>query len=245
MKSTPVSPREAEVIEAVTSRDLLVFSPRDVRRFLGLSDRNTYRILDNMVEKGLARRLAQGTYILSETDDEHGSYEIVSALEPASYIAFWSALHFHGLTDQVPRPMFVAVTKQKRSLTVHGQSVRFVRIAPAAFFGYERYGEAVVSDPEKTVLDCLRHPDYAGGVRHVYVAIPDDIDVDRLVRYAERLDSGAVAARVGYLLERRALLEDAERLARLVSTYSKLDPSGERTNPIDRWKLYANVTLDD
>lgn len=245
MDSTPVSAREAQVIDAVTDRDLLVFGPRDVRRFLDLSDRNTYRILDNMVEKGLVRRLAQGTYVLSETYDERDSYEIVSQLEPASYIGFWSALHFHGLTDQVPRTVFVAVTKQKRPLTVQGQSVQFVRMTPEAFFGYARYGDAVVSDPEKTVLDCLRLPDYAGGIRHVYDAIPDDLDVDRLVRYAERLGSGAVAARAGYLLDRKGLLDGPDRLRAMASTYTKLDPSAERTNPVDRWKLYANVTLDD
>lgn len=245
MNSTPVSTREAQVIDAITERDLLVFRPRDVRRFLALSDRNTYRILNNLVEKGLAHRLAQGTYILAETYAERDSYDIISQLEPASYIGFWSALHFHGFTDQVPQTAFVAVTRQKRSLTVQGQTVRFVRLTPAAFFGYDRYGVAVVSDPEKTILDCLRHQEYAGGIRHVSEAIPDDLDVDRLVRYAERLGSGAVAARVGYLLERKGLLDDSERLRTLVSTYTKLDPTEERLNPVDRWKLYANGPFDD
>lgn len=245
MDSTPVSAREAQVIEAVTGRGLLVFTPRDIRRFLGITDRNTYRILDNLVEKDLAKRLAHGVYVISETYDERDSYELISQLERASYIGFWSALHFHGLTDQVPRVVFVVVTKQKRPVTVQGQTVRFVRIAPDAFFGYDRYGEAVVSDPEKTVLDCLRQQEYAGGVRHVAEAITDDLDVDRLVRYAERLSSGAVAARVGYLLERKGLLDGADRLQQLVSSYTKLDPGAERANPVDRWKLYANVTLDD
>ncbi len=48
MNSTPVSRREAEVIDAIESRDLVVFGPRDVERFLDVSSRNAYRILTNI-----------------------------------------------------------------------------------------------------------------------------------------------------------------------------------------------------
>jgi predicted transcriptional regulator of viral defense system len=245
VNSTPVSRREAEVVEAVTSRDLVVFGPREVERFIDVSSRNAYRILHNMREKGLVQRLARGTYVLSETYETLDSYAVASHLEPVSYVGFWSALHYHSMTEQVPRTVFVAVTKQKRSIRVQGQDVRFVRVKPETFFGYDRYGDAVVSDPEKTVLDCLRLPDHAGGVRHVSDALDDDLDVDRLVRYAERLGSGAVAARVGYLLEQKGLLDGRDRLRELVTSYTKLDPANDRTNPVAAWKLYANVTLDD
>lgn len=245
MNNPSVARREAQVIDAVTDRGVLVFGPRDLRRFLGISDRNAYRILGNMAEKGIVTRLSRGRYVLTETYDERDSYEIASHLEPASYIGFWSALHVHGLTDQVPRTIFIAVTKQKRSLRIQGQSVEFVRISPEAFFGYDRYGEVVASDPEKTILDCLRLPRHAGGIEHVYRSIPGDLDVDRIVRYAERLESGAVAARLGYLLERKGMLGSDERLRNLVSSYSALEPGGDRVNPVAEWKLYANVTVDD
>ncbi len=145
----------------------------------------------------------------------------------------------------MPRAIFVAVTSQRRALHIHGQEVRFVRVKPPAFFGYERYGETVASDPEKTVLDCLRLPDHAGGVRHVAASIPDDLDVDRAIQYARRLESGAVADRLGYLLERKGLIDRTERLRDLITSYTKLEPAGDRTNPVADWKLYVNVTLDE
>lgn len=245
MNSTSISRREAQVIDAIERRDLVVFGPREVERFLDVASRNAYRILDGMLEKGLVHRLNRGRYVLTSTYEELDSYTIASHLEPASYVGFWSALHFHDLTDQVPRTIYLAVTAQRRPLRIHGQEIRFVRVKPEAFFGYDRYGDAVVSDPEKTILDCLRLPDYAGGIRHVAEAITPELDVDRLVRYAFRLDSGAVAARLGYLLDRNGLLDGRDRLQSLVTSYTKLDPAGERTNPVAEWKLYANVTLDD
>lgn len=245
MNSTSVSRREAEVVDAIERRDLVVFGPREVERFLDVSSRNAYRILDGMLQKGLVERLARGRYVLSSTYETLDSYAIASHLEPASYVGFWSALHVHGMTDQVPRLIFVAVTTQRRSLEIHGQAVRFVRVKPEAFFGYDRYGDAVVSDPEKTVLDCLRLPEYAGGIHQVAAAVTADLDVDRLIRYAVRLDSGAVAARLGYLLDRADLLDGRERLRALVTSYTKLDPAGDRTNPVAEWQLYANVRLDD
>lgn len=245
MSSRWVSKREAEVIDVMTDHDLLIFGPQEVRRLLDVSSRNAYRILTNMQNKGLVHRLARGEYVLTEIYDSRDTYDLASHLEPASYVGFWSALHFHGLTEQVPRTIFLAVTKQKRSRHIHGQEIRFVRVSPDTFFGYDQYNGVVASDPEKTLLDCLRLQDYAGGIQHVYQAIPEDIDVDRLIRYAERLGNGAVAARIGFLLERHGLLEDAERLQALVTSYTKLDQSRPRTNPVAKWKLYANVTLDD
>lgn len=245
MNSTAVSAREAEVIEAIETRGLIVFSPRDIARFLGSSRRNVYRILGNMVEKGLVTRLRQGVYVLSETYDRLDSYELASALEPASYIGFWSALHLHHLTDQVPRTIFLATTTQKRPLTIQGQQVRFVRLSPRAFFGYERSGDVVVSDPEKTIIDCLRLPEHAGGIRHIDRAMNRTaLDGARLTEYARQLDNGAVAARLGYLGDRHDIAVDRKALSSLIRSYTRLDPAGDRTNPNREWQLYTNVNLD-
>lgn len=244
MKSTAIASREAELIDAIEATDVIVFRPRDVTRFLDISDRNAYRILGNMTEKGLVTRLQRGVYVLTETYDRLDSYELASALEPASYIGFWSALHLHHRTDQVPRTIFLASTTQKRPLTIQGQQVRFVRVSPNSFFGYERSGNVVLSDPEKTIIDCLRLPEHAGGLRHIDRAMDDDLDGERLTAYARRLDNGAVAARLGYLCDRHGIGVDRDVLSDLTRSYSKLDPAGERTNLHPEWHLYVNVDLD-
>ena len=76
-----------------------------------------------------------------------------------------------------------------------------------------------------------------------------DIDVEKLVGYALRLDIGAVIRRLGFLLETSSVdaPQQIERLQRkLTATYHLLDPTlpaeGRR---VARWRLRLNVTPDE
>jgi predicted transcriptional regulator of viral defense system len=63
--------------------------------------------------------------------------------------------------------VFVAVVRQTPGRTIEGSEVRFVKVAPRKFFGYEAYDvydrSVLISTPAKTLIDCLDRPDLAGG----------------------------------------------------------------------------------
>jgi len=59
----------------------------------------------------------------------------------------------------------------------------------------------------------------------------------------EQLGEGAVAARIGYLLERHGIDVPDRLRQHLPSSYTKLDPTKDSRNPNARWKLYVNVDL--
>jgi predicted transcriptional regulator of viral defense system len=240
MDSRSVSGREGEVLHEIGSRGMVIFSPVDVDRFLGVSRLNTNRILSNMVRKGLAVRVERGKYALSSSFDELDVYEIVSEIFKPSYLAFWSALHYHGMTDQVPRMIFLVTTRRKRPFMLQGQWVRYVTLSRRFFFGYERNGKVVVSDREKTVIDCLMHPEYSGGVGQVFGALSEELEGSKLVEYCLRTGSPAVASRLGYLLDRKGLVFDREGLRSMIDTYTKLDPRGDYSGLDPGWKLYVN-----
>jgi len=240
MEIPPVSRREGQAIHEIKSRDMLVFTPRDIARFLRTSRVNTHRIISSMKRKGLLTTVERGKYMLTESWGELDVYEIVPEIFKPSYIGFWSALHYHGMTDQVPRTVFVATTKRKKPLRIQGQAIVYVTIKSRLFFGYERFGKVVVSDREKTVIDCLRHPEYSGGVEQVYRAVTDELDAGKIVDYCVRAGSSAIAARLGYLMERRGLEFEKDRLKAILGTYTKLDPTGGRWGLEPGWKLYVN-----
>jgi len=227
------------VISEIRSRDMVVFTHRDVNRFLDISKENTYRIIGNMIEKDLVKRVERGKFILNEVWSELDIYEIVPEIFQPSYIAFWSALHYHGMTDQVPRAVFLVTTKRKKPLKFQGQKINYVTLKRSLFFGYERYDKVVVSDMEKTVIDCLRHPEYSGGISQIQDAISDKLNTDRLIEYCKLAGSSAVASRLGYMLEKKDIEFEKDELKELIDTYTKLDPDQERSVLRSEWKLYV------
>ena len=110
----------------------------------------------------------------------------------------------------------------------------------------------MISDMERTVIDCLRRPEFAGGITEIAKGLwmkQDVINVGRLVNYSLRLEVGAVYRRLGYLLEHydmadeRALQPLRDQLS---ATYQRLDPllPSEGTF-ISRWRLQLNVVPEE
>jgi len=241
MNGTNISRREAQVIYEMKTRDIVVFTPRDVRHFLGVSRDNAYRIINSMDRKGLIERIERGKYILKDVEEGLDVREIVSHLFSPVYIAFWSAMHFHGMTDQVPRKTFVATTKRKRNLWLQGQEIVFVTIKRELFFGYELYGKVIASDREKTIIDCLRQPEYAGGIDQTFDAVDENLDLQSLIEYAKIAKSSAVASRLGYMLDNKGLIDRSDALRQMITTYTKLDPFRGKFEPNSKWKVYVNM----
>jgi predicted transcriptional regulator of viral defense system len=179
-------------------------------------------------------------------------------------ISHWTALHHHGLTEQVPRKVFVMTTteasvprmrgaKAKRDehgFTVADTTYQFVQVRPARFFGTEKIwiGEARVSitDPERTLLDGLSMPQNFGDfteVLHAFDVRRTDLDLPRIIDYALKLDAAA-CKRLGWVLERQGIdRPKLEPLAALpVKGYRTLDPTGPRRGPCDsRWMIQENL----
>ncbi len=239
-----ISKRESQVISQIKEKDKIIFTPKDVERFLDISKQNTHRVLKNMKEKNLVKHIERGKYILRENWNELDIYEIVPEIFKPSYIALWSALHYHDMTDQVPRTVFLVTTKRKKSLKLQGQNIQYITVKKEFFFGYERYDKVVVSDKEKTIIDSLRHPKYSGGILHLYESFPEDIDVEKLTDYCKKTDSSTIASRLGYILDEKGLRFNKEKLKDMIDTYSKLDPKENKTNLNSKWKLYVNRRIE-
>lgn len=226
---------------------------------VGLSAGYLRQALHHLVRSGWLVRLRPGLYALASsvpgTVPIH-EFEVAMALVRPAAISHWSALHYHGLTDQLPRRVFVLTPTNARvsrlgQRAVGGIRYQFVQVHPARFFGVMRVwiGEArvTVTDPERTLLDGLRHPAYCGDFAEVLQAFEvrrPTLNVDRIIRYAMKLGA-ATAKRLGWILERQGVA--SERLRRLaavpVTGYRLLDPSGPRRGPCHRrWMIQDNLS---
>jgi len=112
----------------------------------------------------------------------------------------------------------------------------------------------MVTDRERTLIDCLDHPEYCGGITEVAKALREafeekKVSIHKLLDYAERIGNRTVFKRLGYLVETLNLdasgIEN-QCLKGISRGYSKLDPSLPVTGKYNsRWNLIENVSIAD
>jgi predicted transcriptional regulator of viral defense system len=259
-----------ELLRKLAAQGDRVFTTERARELApdaGLSEGYLHQALHHLARSGWLVRLRKGLYALSSTvlgvTPAH-EFEVAMTLVSPAAISHWSALHYHGLTEQAPRKVFVLTTTDAsvprvRSTTVKrisngypiGDTVyQFVQVKPERYFGVEKVwiGEARVrvTDPERTLLDGLSMPQYCGDfaeVLHAFEVRGKHLDVERIVQYACQLDT-ATAKRLGWVLQLQGI--DPARLDPLlklpIEGYRKLDPTGPRKGPYNRhWMIQENL----
>jgi hypothetical protein len=66
-----------------------------------------------------------------------------------------SALNFHDLIDQIPKPIFLCTTRRPLKKSIVTQEFVYRNVADSLFFGFQRQGNIIIALPEKAVLDQL------------------------------------------------------------------------------------------
>ncbi len=240
---------------------------RELAPRVGLRDSYLLEALYHLRRNDWIVSLRRGLYALSSTVPgvtlAH-EFEVAVALVNPATISHWSALHYHGLTEQAPRTIFVLTTTEasvprvRRAGSNHtgagypvgDTTYRFVQVKPERFFGAEKVwvGDARVSvtDLERTLLDGLLMPHCYGDfaeVLHAFQVGIDRLDIGRITHYALRLGT-ATAKRLGWVLEYHGCESpEVEQLAAApVKGYRTLDPTGPRKGPCNgRWMIQENL----
>jgi predicted transcriptional regulator of viral defense system len=123
----------------------------------------TAATMTRMANDGEVVRLARGLYQLAdaELDAQHSLAEAATRV-PKGVICLTSALAFHGLTDQLPRKVWIAIGAKDWTPEPSSPPLRIVRMTGALLSdGVETHtieGVRVkVFSAAKTVADCFRH----------------------------------------------------------------------------------------
>ncbi len=208
-----LGPKESKVILSFREQGREVVHAADIIGLLG-SEPAARKVIRNLIRKGWLTRLVGGRYMLlppehgPENLGENNPIALAAAAAEPSYVGWWSAAAFHGFTTQKPMTVTVATQRQMPTRTIEGTEVQFIKIAARKFFGFKTYTlygrTATITDPEKTVIDCIDRPDLAGGpaelTRIVYAAM-GEIDHEKLVTAAMAMKSTALLQRLGFLTD--------------------------------------------
>jgi len=218
-------------------------------------DRMSLRVILHRLEvEGVLERLERGKYIVIPRTSRKGEYTldeyvIGSMIIDPLAIAYWSALSYHGLTEQIPGTVFIQTTsrRKKQILTIFGVRYRIVRIADYKFFGEKPVWiedkSVNITDKEKTIIDCLDHPEYCGGISEPAKALRDNVNefnIGVLKEYSQRISNTAVIRRLGYLCD---LFKISITLPEVTSrNYLYLDPTMPHDGGTDSdWRLKVNI----
>ncbi len=123
----------------------------------------TAATISRMEKAGEVVRLARGLYQLPDADlDVHHSLAEAAKRVPKGVVCLTSALAFHGLTDQLPRRIWLAIGTKDWLPKADRPPLRIVRFAPALLTdSVETYvieGVPVrIFAIAKTIADCFRH----------------------------------------------------------------------------------------
>ncbi len=257
-----LSDKESRILTELSYNSKSVFTTKDLKKYV----KDTKNFLHHLVEKKWIMKIRKGTYIIiplnagengSESYTLHG-FAIGSLLaSPSSYyIGYLSALNYHGLTDRISSHVHIATTIAKRSQKIFDIKFKFITIHSQKMFGTEEKTideiKVKISSPEKTIVDCLDHPRYGGGIEEIARTLffsKNEINVKKLVDCAKKMGNNTIIKRLGYIseiIEWKECLELLQNI-KLKNGYSLLEPTKTKETRIkikERWKLRINTQLD-
>jgi len=263
-----LGPLAAYLITTLYSQNRTVFHLREAVEIL-TDDAKASKVLAQLIKNGVIMRLTPGCfrivpYELGFEREFLGNPYIVGrelALkgkqEQPYYLSHSSAFDLHQMVTQPQFVVYITSPKLIRTRIIQGTEFRFVRCKSSSLFGLtdiwvEKNEKICVSDLERTLLDGLKHPSYCGGFSEVakgFSIKKQDINSQKLIDYANRLNVGVVIRRLGYLMELYEIGNPTQwqfLQSKLTKTYHLLDPDlADEGKYIVKWRLRLNIPQEE
>lgn len=200
--------------------------------------RRTLRTTDSLLRRyaadGRLLRVRAGLYAVVPRGTDAGAasvdpYLVATKLAADATVAYHAALQFWGKAYSVLKRFHYLTSTSTRAFTFRGLEFVPVRTSRAARglpagemqITHQRHagGVARVTTLERTMVDVLDAPGYAGGWEEIWRSLEmvEFFDLDAVISYTEKLERALTAARVGFFLEqhRDALMVESRHLERL------------------------------
>jgi len=264
MNTKTLGKESAALFTGLASKGQMVFSIADAQQVSGKNYQATLQALYRLTNAGWLVGLGSGKYAI--VSPEAGSEAIPAANrlvigrelvgDVLYYFSHDTALSLHNLITRPVPDVKISTPRRLKTREVLKVKYNFIYAKPENIWGTEltwvSEGERIsVSDPERTIIDCLARPDLSGGIVEVATALQigaDKFNWEKLISYAKRFDNQALIKRLGFLLELLALTTQSNidhLQAQISSSYALLDPYlPEEGNYLSRWKLKINIDPD-
>lgn len=164
--------KEQEIYFLLEKLGLKIFSIEDLIK-QGYTKKRLHKLLSSMCKKKFISRIRRGIYIRTEPKfiyDVLQQFEspllIASKITKKYCLGYISAMQIYGVAEQIPFIVYIIVQERKRNFKYGKYLFKFVKVDPKRSFGFKKikFGKdyVITTDKEKTIIDCLDHPEYCG-----------------------------------------------------------------------------------
>lgn len=135
-----------------------VFSARELSVVSGRSPSTVSQGLAFLRRQGLVVKVAHGVWAAGGAAP--GPYAVIAQVLPKqrAYVSFTSALHLHGILEQVPQEVTLASVAHSGKIKTAAGVFAVHHLAPSFFRGFgwsAGAGGFLLAQPEKALVDCL------------------------------------------------------------------------------------------
>jgi len=236
----------------------------EIASLLGGTFKAADHVIESLRRKGWLERAAWGKYLV--IPPEHGPdvlgnnnlLALASHIIAPYYYGFGTAAAHYGLTTQVRNVIYVVALEERRPRMVHDSRVHIVKQTKKKFFGFAETDvlgyKVMMSDREKTSIDCIDHHELAGGVGEaatILATATRRYDWNKALDYLSRIDAGALARRFGWLCDyvKAEMPPDARARIQTIALKSRntwlgLPPEHKVPDAIgydEIWRVFVNV----
>ena len=232
-----------------------IFTFEDVKGLTG-NIKTASSLVTSYLKKGYITKIKRNLYSAVNLETKAvlvDKFKIGSSITPNAYISHHSAFEFHGVGHQLFFEVYVSSGYQFRDFTFDGLTYRY--IASKTNEGITTYNTnrgVRVTDLERTVVDCLKDIDKAGGLEEVLqcLRLITFLDSDKLKKYLQLYNIQVLFQKAGYILEHfkeAVKLSDGffdfcrSNINKSVRYFGNPDDKGLIYNPT--WRLYVPKDL--
>lgn len=258
-----LSRQESRIVLNLAERGVRSVTRQELIRMLRISPESADKVIRSLRRKGWLERAGWGKYLLippehgPEALGESNVLALAGQLADPYYIGYGTAASHYGMTTQHRNVVWLVTPHRLRDRRLLNTDVRIVNPVERKFFGYGPVNvlgfEVMMSDREKTAIDCVDRPDLSGGVSeaaYVLGRASKKLDWEKVVEYLQQIDSMALARKVGWLLDHVGanapdhVHSSLTALAFKADTKAILGPKVSEEHAIgyqSSWKLIVNV----
>ncbi|MDO8625903.1 MAG: type IV toxin-antitoxin system AbiEi family antitoxin [Candidatus Magasanikbacteria bacterium] len=193
MKYTQISAKNTEILENLIIKHGQIISVQNIYAETGnlLNHKQTEYFISALAKQGWLIRIKKGLYMISDLSGRGflslSSYVVANLLNADSYVSFESALHHHGMFDQLTNKVVSVSLKRYKTAKLQDIEYSFIKTKAAYYFGWQEVAienkTARVATAEKALIDIVNFH------KSVYAI---DLVIEKLREYKNNIDFAAL-----------------------------------------------------